>query len=237
MNENQVQSFNQDDDEIEIDLVEIARLLLRKWWLIIAGLLIGAIAAMGIAKIFVTPMYESSSMIYVLSKTTSVTSAIDLQLSKQLTVDFETLAKSRPVIETVIDDLNLDYTYKEMLEMVTVENPSSTSILRMTVQDPDPERAKEIADAMADATADRVSEVMLTDKPSNVESAVVAKHPVSPNIKKYGLIGGLGVAILIIAILVLLHLLDDTIKNEDDVKKYLNAVTLAALPKEKRKIN
>lgn len=237
MNENQGINFNQEEDEIEIDLVEIAKILLRKWWLIIGGLVVGGILAVGGAKLFITPMYESSSMIYILSKTTSVSSAVDLQLSKQLTVDFETLAKSRPVIENVIDELNLDATYSEMLEMIKVENPEATSILKMTVQSPDAKQAKEIADAMASATADRVSEVMVTDKPSTVETAVVAKHPVSPNIKKYGMIGGFGVAFLIIAILVLLHLLDDTIKNEDDVKKYLGAVTLAALPKEKRKIN
>lgn len=237
MNNNQITNFQKEDDEIEIDLLEIAKLLLRKWWLIVGGLLIGALLAMGVAKLFITPMYESSAMIYILSKTTSVTSAVDLQLSKQLTVDFETLAKSRPVIETVSNDLNLDYTYAEMLDMITVENPDSTSILKMTVQNPDPEKAKEIADAMADATAERVAEVMVTDKPSNVESAVVAKYPVSPNIKKYGLIGGFGLAFLMIALLVIMHLLDDTIKNEEDVKKYLNTVTLAALPREKKKIS
>lgn len=225
------------NDEIEIDLLELVRVLVRKIWIIILCLVIGAGAAGAVTAFAITPQYEASSMIYILSKTTSVTSAMDLQLSKQLTVDFETLGKSRPVIEAVIKDLKLDYTYEEMLDMVTVENPTETSILKMTVQNPDPKLAADISNAMSEATASRIAEVMVTDKPSKVEDAVVPTKPVSPSMKKNILIGGLAAALVAAAVIVVMFLLDDTIKTEEDVKKYLNLNTLAALPIEKKKKN
>lgn len=220
------------DDEIEIDLGELFHLLLRKIWIIIACFVAGAVLFGGFTKLFITPQYEASSMIYILGKTTSISSAMDLQLSQQLTVDFETLAKSRPVINRVIKELDLDATYEEMIKTITVENPADTSILKMVATNPDPKLAKDIANELADATARQVASVMVTDKPSTVEEAVTPKNPSSPNTLKNTAIGGILLAFLAAAIIVIMHLMDDTIKTEEDVRKYLNLNTLAAVPME-----
>lgn len=122
------------DEEMEIDLVEVFHLMLKRWWLILGCAFIFAAAALGYTKFFITPQYEASSMIYILSKTTSISSALDLQLSKQLTVDFETLATSRPVVEQVIEELNLDTDYETMIQSIRVTNPADTSILKIFAQ-------------------------------------------------------------------------------------------------------
>lgn len=218
------------NDEIEIDLLEIFHALVKKAWAIILCLVIGAGLAGGITKFAITPQYKATSMIYILGKTTSVSSAIDLQLSRQLTVDFEVLAKSRPVVERVISNLDLDMTYEEMLEIVEVTNPDNSSILQMFATHPDPEVAKNIANELADATAERVEEVMVTDRPSTVEQAVAPEHPSSPNVMKNTAIGGLAGAFLMMAIVIVMFLMDDTIKDEDDVKKYLDMSVLASIP-------
>lgn len=220
----------QRDDEMEIDLMEVFHLFLRRWWMILCCGLIAAIAAFGFNKIVVTPQYEASSMIYILSKTTSITSAIDLQLGKQLTVDFETLATSRPVVEKVIDELNLDMDYEDMVKKIKVSNPSETQILKIAVRDADPKMACDIANAMSDATSERVAEVMVTDKPSTVEDAVVPEEPVTPNtLKNTVLAGALGV-LLMMGILLANYLIDDRIKTEEDITKYLELNTLASIP-------
>lgn len=218
------------DDEIEIDLLEIFHALWRKAWLIILCLVAGAVIAGAATKFLMVPQYTSSSMIYILTKTTSVTSLADIQMGTQLTVDFETLATSRPVVEAVIDELNLDTTYDQLVHTITIENPADTRILKISVENPDPVMAKDIADAMADATADRVAEVMSTDKPNVVEDAVVAKHPSSPNFMKNVALGGLLAAMAAVAIIIVMLLLDDTIKTEEDVRKYLDMNTLAVIP-------
>lgn len=225
----------QRDDEIEIDLREIFTILFHKLWIIILCFVIGAGLAFGGTKFLITPVYSSSSMIYILTKTTSVTSLADIQMGAQLTVDFEVLAKSRPVIEEVIDDLNLDYTYTELSEMITTENPTNTRILKLIVTHEDPEMAKKIANSLADATADRVAYVMTTDKPKVVENAVTPAEPSSPSTMKNTAIGALLGAMLAIGVIVLKYLMNDTIQNEEDVRKYLNLNMLAAIPAEKRR--
>ena len=223
-------SDNREDDEMEIDLLELLQLMLKRWWLIIGCAVAFAVVAFGYTKIFVTPQYEASSMIYVLSKTTSISSAVDLQLGKQLTVDFETLATSRPVVEKVIDELDLDTEYEDLVSTITVSNPADTQILKISARNTDPVLARDISNAMSDATAEQIATVMVTDKPSTVEEAVVPKQPISPSVKKNTLLAGLAGAVLVMAVILLTYLLDDRIKSEEDIAKYLELSTLAAIP-------
>ena len=223
--ENQVR-----EDEVEIDLLELFQVLLGKIGIIIVSLIIGAGLLFSGPKFLITPQYSSTSMIYILTKTTSVTSLADIQMGSQLTKDFAILATSRPVVKTVIDELDLEYSYEEMVAKVTVDNPADTRYLKITVEDPDPELAADMANAFADATADGVAEIMSTDRPSIVERAVVPKVPSSPSLVKNTAIGGVIAALLVMAVIVVRYLLDDTIKTEEDVTKYLQLNTLASLP-------
>ncbi|HJB18485.1 MAG TPA: polysaccharide export protein [Candidatus Bariatricus faecipullorum] len=223
------------DDEIEIDLTELFQLLLQKIWVILLCMILAGGIVLGGTLLLITPKYEASSMIYILTKTTSVTSLADIQMGEQLTVDFETLAESRPVIEAVIDDLNLDYTYEEMTDMISTENPTDTRILRLIVENEDAELAKDISNSLAEATAERVAYVMKSDEPTIVENAVTADSPSSPNVLKNTAMGALAGAVLAMAVIVIRYLMNDTIQTEDDIRKYLNLHTLAAIPMEKRR--
>lgn len=219
------------DDEIEIDLMELFHVFLKKAWLIIGvGIITAALAFVG-TKMFITPMYESTSMIYMLSKSNAITSALDISLGNQVTDDFMILAKSRPVVEKVIKEEKIDLTYEEMVEKISVTNPTNTQILEIAVQDEDPAVACELANAMAEATSERVAEVMNMDKPNVVEEAIVTEDPVSPSTLKNTVLGGMVGVILVMGILFVNFMMDDRIKTEDDITKYLELNTLASIPK------
>ena len=218
------------DDEIEIDLWEIAGLLLRKLKILILFLILGGLIAGSVTRFLITPQYTGTSMIFILTKTTSVTSLADIQLGSELTTDFVMLATSRPTLERVIDELDLTEEPKELQEMITVSNPADTRILQIDVSNPDPQLAADISNALADATADAVADIMSTDRPSIVEEAVVPEAPSSPSLMKNAMLGAMAGLFLAMAIVILRFLMDDTIKTEDDVAKYLNLNTLAALP-------
>ena len=213
----------QKDDEMEIDLGEIFHLLMNKLWIIVLCFIIGATLAFGGTKLLITPKYSASSMIYILTKTTSVTSLADIQMGTQLTADFEILATSRPVLEEVIEKLNLDYTYEELKSMIQTDNQTDTRILRFTVLDANAKEAKKIANELADVTAERVAYVMSSDKPKVVEEAVVPKYPSSPNTKKNTAMGGLAFAFVAATVIVLRYLMNDTIQTEEDIKKLADA--------------
>ena len=219
-----------EDDEIEIDLVELFHVILSKWWALLISLIIGSLAAGLVTAFAITPLYKAKSTIYILGSSNSVISMQDLQIGSQLTKDYQELIMKRPVLEETIKKLKLDLTYEQLKSKVEVVNATDTRFIEIKVTDPDPELAAKIADTIAKTTMDKVALFMKTDKPSFVEHAVVPEHPVSPSLGKNIVLGGLLLMILTIAVIVTRYLLDDTVKNEEDVRKYLGLNTLAALP-------
>ena len=217
-------------EEVEIDLVELAGVIWRKFWLVIIGLIVGGAAAFAVVKYGVTPKYQATATIYIFSKTTSITSQADLQLGSQLTSDFQIIAKTRDVVESVIQDLNLDVTYESLAARISVTNPSSSHMLRVTVVDNDPTWAAKISNKLSDKLRDQIAEIMNTDRPSVVERATVPKSQSSPSVKRDTAIGALIGALLVVALVVIRYLADDTIKTSDDVHKYLGMDVLAEFP-------
>lgn len=223
------------ENEDVIDLLDLGRALLRKWWAIALCLVIGAAAAFGGTKLLITPQYMATSMIYILSESTSITSLADVQIGDSLAQDFMIIGKSRPVVEKVIKRLDLDASYEAVSKTITFENPTDSHILKISVTNPDPKLAADISNAVAEVTRAQIADVMGTDEPNTLEEAIVPVSPSSPNTMKNTMLGALLGAVLAAGLIIVLYLMDDTIKDEDDVKKYLQMNTLAALPMEKRR--
>ena len=220
----------EDDDEIEIDLLELFYALRHRWWAILLALVIGAGAAGVYTKKLIAPHYQSTSMVYVLSKETTLASLADLQIGSQLTKDYSVIIKSRPVLQEVIDKQNLDLTTDELGEMITIDNPKDTRILSITVEDIEPMRAKAIVDEVTKSASNYIGDIMEMVPPKIIEEGVPAEKPSSPNVKKNAAMGGLAAAVLISGIICLGVILDDTIKTEEDVEKYLGLTVLASIP-------
>lgn len=224
-----VQTFNPAQAENTINLIELAGVLLRKAWALALAFVIGATAAGVFTKLFITPQYEATSMIYIYTKSTSITSITDLQIGSQLAVDFQIVGTSREVMDSVIARLGLDTDYKKLLDTVEISSPSGSHILKIVATNPDPQMAADISNAIADELRARIAAVMNTDEPSTLSRAYVPEYPVSPSMVKNVALGGIGLTFLLAAIFVVAFMLDDTIKNEEDVKKYLGLNVLAEI--------
>ena len=216
-----------------IDLMEMGMVLLHHWWMLVIGLLVGGILAGSYTVFAIIPMYRASSTIYIFNKTTSITSLSDIQLGSQLTVDFQIIAKSREVMEAVIDDCDLKMSVDALSSTVTVTNPTDSHMLTITATNANPELAARIANSLADILRQQVADVMNADKPSTVERAVVPAKPSSPSLTRNIEMGALAGLALVLVFLVVRFLLDDTISTEEDVRKYLGLNTLASIPYDK----
>lgn len=222
-----------DDDEIEIDLRELFFALKRRILVIVAALLIGGAAAGMYTQFLVTPMYSASSMMLVLTKETTLSSLADLQIGSQLTQDYSMLLTTRTVMQNVVDNLGLDMTYEELEDCITISYPEDTRIMEITVEYPDPEMAKTIVDEVAAVGAKFIEEQMEVVPPKIIEEGEIPKEQTSPSMMKNVAVGGMAGFVLAAGIVVLLTIMDDTIKSEDDVERYLGLSTLASIPDRK----
>lgn len=222
-------SFEQ--DEVTIDLGELLNALWNKIHIILLAGCVCAMAAFLGTKLLITPKYDSVTKIYVISKQdeNAVTTS-DLQTGTLLTKDYMEMVKSRPVLEEVISVLNLDVTTEELADSISVETPQETRMIKITVRNEDPKKAKNIADAVRESASVQIQEVMNIDAVNTVENANLPTEKASPSTTKNTVLGGVIGMILAIGIIILIFVLDDTIKTPDDVERYLDLNVLASLP-------
>lgn len=220
-------------EELEIDLREILEIVRRRLWIIVLCAVIGATTMFVYTKNFVVPQYSATSKMYIFSET-QLTS-MNVSLSTSLTVDFIEVAKSRPVMEEVIEDLGLKMSSSALASCINVTNPEDSHLLIIKVTTAEPVLSKDIANSMTRVVAKRVAEIMAADEPNVMEEAIVPDGPVDSGLKRNVLLGGLAGAALVVLVLLLMYVLDDTVKDEDDVEKYLGVRALAAFPKKNKK--
>lgn len=222
------------NEETEIDLLELFFALKEKWWMILLSGASGFILATVFSIFFITPQYQSTSQMYVLSKETTLNSLADLQIGSQLTKDYKIMIQSRPVLEEVIEKLGLNINYKQLRNKLKVENPLDTRILSLTVTDPNPENAKEIVNQIALSSSKYIGDLMEVVPPKIIELGIAPEEKSGPSIKKNAMMGGILGILLIAGIIVAIELLDDSIKSEEDLERNLKLTILATLPEYKK---
>lgn len=218
------------DDEIEIDLKELFFVVKRKLWIILLAGIMGAAAVGAYTAMVMKPVYTSSTMLYIVNQTTTLTSLTDLQMGTQLTKDYKVLVTSRPVTRKVIENLGLNMDHEELLKKVSVSNPTDTRILSIAVNDHDPYMAKAIADEFASVASVRMAEIMDSAPPNIVEEGYLPTRKTSPSTTKNTAIGGMVGIFAAMAVVVILFVMNDSIKTPEDVEKYLGLTVLGTIP-------
>ena len=156
-----------DDNEIEIDLLGTQVSSARIWMILGIIILLEAWQEHS-APLCSLPSISPLQWFYPLKETT-LTSLADLQIGSQLTKDYKIIVTSRRVLNQVIEEMELDLTYKDLVEKVTIDNPQDTRILSISVEDPDPSMAKLIADKIATTSSDYIEDIMEMVPPKLIE--------------------------------------------------------------------
>ena len=134
-------------------------------------------------------------------------------------------------MEQVISDLDLDMTAEQLKGSVSINNPTDTRILEITVNNTDSKMAKKIVDEIANVSSSYIGDKMEVIPPKIIEVGKIATVRTSPSVKKNAALG------FCAAIVVVYAVMDDTIKTEEDIEKYLGVSVLAKVPDRKDFIN
>ena len=227
-----MENHRENNNEIEFDLLEIVHILFGRFWIILCAGLVTALICFAVSAYVLAPVYESTTKIYILNKTdnTAVTYT-DVQMGTQLTKDYAELINSRYVLEKVIEQLSLeDMEYEELMNKVSVNTPVDTRIVSITVEHTNPELAMKIANCIREVAGEHIQNVMDIEAVNVVEKANMPMEKSGPSVVKWTMIGGIAGVFLACAVILIIFLLDDTIKCSEDVEKYLGLSTLALIP-------
>ena len=218
----------------EVDLVELFYALLRSWKWILLSVVLGTLAAGLYTTQFVTPIYEATSKLYVVTSKDSVINLSDFQIGAFLTSDYQDLFKNWEIHEQVNQNLSLNYSYSKLQSMLHVTNPANTRILYITVKSPSADEAAFLANEYAEVARKYISDTMRTDEPSITTVALKPLYPASPSLRNNLIKGFLLGALLSFAVVFIRLMLDDRLKTADDISMYAGLPTLAIVPVQKQ---
>ena len=220
-----------------VELTDILAALRTRWWLPLTGLLIGACAALAYT-ILATPMYASTSQFFV-STTGSTTTSDVLQgseLSRQRAASYAELLKGTLVPSRVVQRLDLNLTPRDLSERISVEAVPETVLIDVSVEDPSPRRAQQIATVLGEEFIQRVRElepVGVGDSPSVrvtvAEPASLPTNPATPGgalVLALGLLTGMGAGG---ALALVRARLDTSVKDSHEAGLLAGAPTLGLI--------
>lgn len=225
---------NGGDDETEIDLGEIFYLLWTHIVQIVGLFVAGAVVVFLLTFFLVTPKYTATSRMYITSGSNSVVDLSSLQVSTQLKSDYQELIKSNSILQDVIDNLSLDEDVDTLKGQISVTNPSDTRILNLSVTTTNAQLSADIANELAKQAKTYLPKVMKSDEPNVFEEAQVPDKKSSPSYQKNAVIGGLLVALLYCAVIIIKHVTNDTFVTPEDINKVFGVQPLATIPEGKK---
>lgn len=218
--------------------------VLKKWFLLI---LLCTLIGLGGAIFYgySSPIiYESSTTLYVEPQVNS--SIVDYEgilTNSKMIKTYKQILKSRKITEKVINNLKLNISYENLLNMTTINTVSDTEMLSISVRSEYYQQAPIIANEIAAVFIEQMKEDMGIENIVVVDEAIENLTPVEPNMIKLSILGLAAGLLVGCAFTFLLDSMDNKIKNHDDVKKYLKIKTIGMIPnynvitEQKKKLN
>lgn len=219
--------------EETISLKELFQTLRKRLQLIILITMLATVVSGIVSYFFLTPIYQTSTQILVnqAKSEQQLYNFNEIQTNLQLINTYSVIIKSPTILEKVKQELHLKRSFEQLNEQIQVSNEKDSQVFSVIVEDKNPAMAAKIANKTAEVFQKEISNIMKIDNVTILSKAEVKKDqsPVKPKpllnmaiAFVVGLMTGIGVAFL-------LEYLDNTVKTEQDVEKYLQLPVLGVV--------
>lgn len=220
-------------NQVEVNVLSLLRTVWKRKFLVLFFSLLTAILALGYSLYVATPMYQSTTRIYVVNRQQQDNPGLtnqDLQAGTYLVKDYKEIILSQDVMNRVVSNLELDLSTSQLTSKINVTVPADTRIVSISVQDESAEEAARIVNGVRQAAADKIIEVTKVSDVTTLEEGQVNSQPVSPNIRRNVLLGFVAGGALMVMIVLVAEIMDDRVKRPEDVEEMMGLPLLGVVP-------
>ncbi len=195
-------------------------------FIVVVGI-IGCLYGLFIQK----PVYKSSTSIVLISEsqTGATLTYNDVSLNQNLVSTYSEIIKSRRVLNQVIDNLSLDYSYSNLSNNVEVSSVTGTQIIKISVSDRNNKTAMKIADEIAKVFAKEIPELYNISNVNILDYAEAASNAYNVNFIKQSIIYLLVGLVLGLGITFVMYYFDRSVKNISQVEEKIKLPVLATV--------
>ena len=180
---------------------------------------------------FITPMYQSSTDIFVTqtSEGNISVSQQDINTSISLINTYGDIIRKDFILEPVIEELDLPITTGALRENLNVQTSENSQVFSVVVQDENPFRAADIANTTTEIFQEKIYDIMNVDNVTILTAATPNTNPASPN-KPINIAVGVLLGLMVgVGIVFLRELTDKRIKTESFITEQLGITVLGSV--------
>ena len=222
----------------EIDIKRIIEIIFSKKLIITLIILLSVTLGYVYSYYYKKPEYKSSVTILLVAdenKTDKSLTQTDVNLNNGLISTYSSIAKSSSILQKTIQNLNLDIPVSKLEKNVEAKQIDNTQFLKISVKNENPERAKNIANELAEVFTEQIKEIYNLQNISIVDKAETEEKPCNINHMKDMIIFGFAGIVLSIIIVMIIYMFDDTVKDQKDIEKNIKLRTIGTLPVDREK--
>lgn len=219
----------------EIDLKELLSLFWSKKTqiilIVLIFMLIGVIYTVG----FVTPKYTSSTTLLLATsenstdKSSTITTT-DVTLNSKLVSTYSALVQSKSVLRQVISNLGIKISEDELKNNITVTQEKDTEIIKISVSNTNANTAEKVANEVAKVFTEKIQEIYKINNVQIVDTAEIETEPSNINHPKDVMIFTFIGIVVAAGYVLIMNMLDTTVKTAEEVEKELKIPVLATIP-------
>lgn len=222
--------MNQEQYEQEIDLLELIRLLLTRWYIIAAAMMVIVSATFIYSFMVLDDTYTATTTMLVLVDREEAITPGDFVFGQRLVDTYSQLASSDEVLTRVSNQVSLGYTESMLRSMMTIQGVRDTIVIRLSIEAENPEHAALIANTTAEVMQVVSAQFQGFDNIEILDVARVPSGPSGPNRLLFMAIGVvLGGMVGVFAVF-MIEFLDRTVKSTKDIENKLKLRIMGVIP-------
>jgi capsular polysaccharide biosynthesis protein len=221
---------------MELTLKDVGVIIKKNWIVIVAFTIAGILLGYGLSAFMVQKEYEATTMMIVSTtmqspdKPITMTSS-DYDLNAKLVNSYSVLCKSDRILSQVRDKLGINMELDKLAEKIDITSKQNTDIISLSVKDPSPQMAQNIANTLVDVFKNEVILIMKMDNVQVIDYAILPQMPVSPNIPVNTVVCSLLGLVAALVFSVLRYMTDDTIKESELITGIIGLPVIGNVPK------
>lgn len=222
------------DKEVNLGLRDIYNILRKRLWLIAAVTLTATMISIILNFFVIKPTYEASTSVIIGKLPTNEDSRMqynDVMMYQSLVKTYVEIVNARTVSKNVVEKLGLAMKPEDLMKCISATPVTNTQMIKIKVSARSPLDAQRITNTVTEAFIIEAMKQFPSGTVKIMDPAVIPEHPSKPN-KKLNVAIAFFLGLMIsVGIVFLIEYMDNTIKTENDVEKYIGIPVIGVIPK------
>ncbi len=223
----------ENNNESNVRFSDLIYLFVSKLWvMILVAVLVGG-SIFAFHYFTYEPQYKSTASMYILRQSEQEEKhdySSDFNVALNVVNDCKELLTTHKVLDNVIEQEQLEFTYDELVPMIEINNEKDSRLLEITVVSESAQLSQQIVNSICEVGEQTIDKLVGYDQINTHDKGTLESEPVNSKFNFVFILGAIAAFMLTYIVIVLRYIFDDKISDPDLTEKHLDLPVLALIP-------